>query len=72
MDVAVACWGRKLGTWTVNIAQICELVSTCVLYVVVSANLLSNSFPSAIVQQSSWLVVVAVVVAVVRCYVCVT
>nr|XP_039265571.1 vesicular inhibitory amino acid transporter-like [Styela clava] len=52
-DVAAACWGRHLAT-VVNIAQLIELLMTCVLYIVVSGNMLASSFPSAGIGEAGW------------------
>ncbi|KAI4885161.1 hypothetical protein NFI96_032518 [Prochilodus magdalenae] len=47
-DVADACWCRlcpRLGGRLVNVAQVVELMMTCILYLVVSSNLMGHSFP---------------------------
>ncbi|KAG9282317.1 vesicular inhibitory amino acid transporter-like [Astyanax mexicanus] len=47
-DIADACWSRlcpRLGGKLVNVTQVVELMMTCILYLVVSSNLMSNSFP---------------------------
>ncbi|XP_066534046.1 vesicular inhibitory amino acid transporter [Hoplias malabaricus] len=47
-EVADACWSRvcpRLGGTLVNAAQVVELMMTCVLYLVVSSNLMCHSFP---------------------------
>uniref|UniRef100_A0A3Q2TY10 Vesicular inhibitory amino acid transporter n=1 Tax=Fundulus heteroclitus TaxID=8078 RepID=A0A3Q2TY10_FUNHE len=57
VDVANACCAPRfpaLGGHVVNVAQIIELVMTCILYVVVSGNLMYNSFPSFPVSQKAW------------------
>ncbi len=49
VDIANACCAPRfptLGGHIVNVAQIIELVMTCILYVVVSGNLMYNSFPN--------------------------
>ncbi|XP_077467292.1 vesicular inhibitory amino acid transporter-like [Stigmatopora argus] len=62
VDVANACCAPRfpsLGGHVVNVAQIIELVMTCILYVVVSGNLMYNSFPGLPVSQKAWSVVAA-------------
>ncbi|XP_014021449.1 vesicular inhibitory amino acid transporter [Salmo salar] len=57
VDIANACCQPRfpsLGGHIVNVAQIIELVMTCILYVVVSGNLMYNSFPTLPVSQKSW------------------
>ncbi|MED6289477.1 hypothetical protein CHARACLAT_003193, partial [Characodon lateralis] len=57
VDIANACCAPRfpaLGGHVVNVAQIIELVMTCILYVVVSGNLMYNSFPSFPVSQKAW------------------
>ncbi|XP_036438708.1 vesicular inhibitory amino acid transporter [Colossoma macropomum] len=47
-DIADACWCRlcpRLGGKLVNVAQVVELMMTCILYLVVSSNLMGHSFP---------------------------
>ncbi|KAM9483217.1 vesicular inhibitory amino acid transporter [Clarias gariepinus] len=60
VDIANACCAPRfpaLGGHIVNVAQIIELVMTCILYVVVSGNLLYNSFPTLPVSQRSWAII---------------
>uniref|UniRef100_A0A4W5M0J2 Vesicular inhibitory amino acid transporter n=1 Tax=Hucho hucho TaxID=62062 RepID=A0A4W5M0J2_9TELE len=60
VDIANACCQPRfpsLGGHIVNVAQIIELVMTCILYVVVSGNLMVNSFPNLPVSQKAWSVV---------------
>ncbi|KAF5907209.1 vesicular inhibitory amino acid transporter, partial [Clarias magur] len=57
VDIANACCAPRfpvLGGNVVNVAQIIELVMTCILYVVVSGNLMYNSFPDLPVSQKAW------------------
>ncbi|XP_061330899.1 vesicular inhibitory amino acid transporter-like [Pezoporus flaviventris] len=59
-DIANACCKRlppKLGGIVVNITQVMELIMTCILYLVVSANLLSYSFPHVPVTEKTWSVI---------------
>ncbi|XP_070767167.1 vesicular inhibitory amino acid transporter-like [Enoplosus armatus] len=63
VDIANACCAPRfptLGGHFVNVAQIIELVMTCILYVVVSGNLMYNSFPGFPVSQKAWSVVATV------------
>lgn len=60
VDIANACCAPRfptLGGHVVNVAQIIELVMTCILYVVVSGNLMYNSFPGFAFSQKAWSVV---------------
>ncbi|XP_060774168.1 vesicular inhibitory amino acid transporter [Neoarius graeffei] len=60
VDIANACCAPRfpaLGGHIVNVAQIIELVMTCILYVVVSGNLMYNSFPTLPVSQRSWAII---------------
>ncbi|KAJ8015803.1 hypothetical protein DPEC_G00000140 [Dallia pectoralis] len=60
VDIANACCQPRfpsLGGHLVNVAQIIELVMTCILYVVVSGNLMVNSFPNLPVSQKAWSVI---------------
>ncbi|NXI56274.1 VIAAT protein, partial [Chloroceryle aenea] len=64
VDIANACCAPRfptLGGRVVNVAQIIELVMTCILYVVVSGNLMYNSFPNLPVSQKSWSIIATAV-----------
>ncbi|XP_064915601.1 vesicular inhibitory amino acid transporter-like [Columba livia] len=59
-DIANACCKKlapRLGGVLVNVTQVMELIMTCVLYVVVSGNLLSHSFPYIPVTEKTWSVI---------------
>ncbi|KAK2516493.1 vesicular inhibitory amino acid transporter [Columba guinea] len=59
-DIANACCKKlspRLGGVVVNVTQVMELIMTCVLYVVVSGNLLSHSFPYIPVTEKTWSVI---------------
>ncbi|NXK25099.1 VIAAT protein, partial [Arenaria interpres] len=59
-DIANACCKKlslRLGGVFVNVTQVMELVMTCVLYLVVSGNLLSHSFPYVPVTETTWSVI---------------
>lgn len=45
VSIAKVCFGPKKGARMVNIAQIIELLMTCILYVVVCGDLMAGSFP---------------------------
>ncbi|XP_043977911.1 vesicular inhibitory amino acid transporter [Gambusia affinis] len=63
VDIANACCAPRfptLGGHVVNVAQIIELVMTCILYVVVSGNLMYNSFPNTPISQKSWAIIATV------------
>ncbi|XP_062981517.1 vesicular inhibitory amino acid transporter-like [Elgaria multicarinata webbii] len=56
-DIANACCKKlfpKLGGRVVNVTQVMELIMTCILYLVVSGNLLSHSFPALPVTEKTW------------------
>ncbi|XP_042312911.1 vesicular inhibitory amino acid transporter-like [Sceloporus undulatus] len=59
-DIANACCRKlfpKLGGRVVNVTQVTELIMTCILYLVVSGNLLSHSFPALPVTEKTWSVI---------------
>lgn len=43
--IAKVCFGKKYGARAVSIAQIIELLMTCILYVVVCGDLMAGTFP---------------------------
>lgn len=45
VSIAKVCFGPKIGARLVSIAQIIELLMTCILYVVVCGDLMSGTFP---------------------------
>ncbi|XP_061097612.1 vesicular inhibitory amino acid transporter [Conger conger] len=56
-DVANACCAGlcpRLGGKIVNAAQVVELMMTCILYLVVSSNLASHSFPFIPISPVAW------------------
>ncbi|KFO84411.1 Vesicular inhibitory amino acid transporter, partial [Buceros rhinoceros silvestris] len=62
-DIANACCRKlspRLGGIVVNVTQVMELIMTCVLYLVVSGNLLSHSFPYVPMTEKTWCVIVFV------------
>eukprot|EP00062_Callorhinchus_milii_P013978 gi/632962763/ref/XP_007897500.1/ PREDICTED: vesicular inhibitory amino acid transporter-like [Callorhinchus milii] len=61
-DIANACCKQvfpKLGGRVVNCAQVIELIMTCVLYLVVSGNLMFHSFPQ--VSEKTWFITAFVI-----------
>lgn len=53
--IADKVMGKKYGGRVVNIAQIIELLMTCILYVVLCGDLMIASFPSNIFDQGCWM-----------------
>ncbi|XP_064411285.1 vesicular inhibitory amino acid transporter [Latimeria chalumnae] len=63
-DIANACCKHlfpKLGGKIVNMAQLVELIMTCILYLVVSGNLMSYSFPYLPLSEKGWSVIAFVI-----------
>uniref|UniRef100_A0A670XZ99 Vesicular inhibitory amino acid transporter n=1 Tax=Pseudonaja textilis TaxID=8673 RepID=A0A670XZ99_PSETE len=59
-DIANACCRRlfpKLFGRVVNVTQITELVMTCILYLGISGNLLSHSFPALLMTKKTWSII---------------
>ncbi|XP_067841378.1 vesicular inhibitory amino acid transporter [Heptranchias perlo] len=62
-DIANACCMQlfpKLGGKIVNFAQVAELIMTCILYLVVSGNLMFHSFPHMQMSEETWFVIAVV------------
>lgn len=57
--IAEAVMGEKYGGKMVNIAQIIELLMTCILYVVLCGDLMIASFPSNTFDQKCWMILSA-------------
>lgn len=57
VEIAEACLGAKYGGVIVNTAQIIELMITCILYVVLSGDLMIGSFPQGVIDQRSWMMI---------------
>lgn len=49
--IAKVCLGPKTGARLVNVAQMIELLMTCILYVVVCGDLLAGSFPEGALDK---------------------
>ncbi|GBN08514.1 Vesicular inhibitory amino acid transporter [Araneus ventricosus] len=57
VDIAKSCLGERYGGKIVNIAQIIELLMTCILYVVLCGDLMIGSFPEGPIDQRSWMMI---------------
>lgn len=55
--IADAVIGNGLGGKLVGVAQIIELLMTCILYVVLCGDLLIGSFPESAIDQRSWMII---------------
>ncbi|EFA06315.1 vesicular inhibitory amino acid transporter [Tribolium castaneum] len=60
VSIAKACFGKKYGARIVNIAQIIELLMTCILYVVVCGDLMIGTFPDGAIDTRSWMMLVGI------------
>lgn len=60
VDIAQSCLGEKYGGKMVNIAQIIELLMTCILYIVLCGDLMIGSFPEGPIDQRSWMMLSAI------------
>lgn len=60
VSIAKECFGRKYGARIVNIAQIIELLMTCILYVVVCGDLLVGTFPDGAIDTRSWMMITGI------------
>lgn len=58
--VAKECFGPTWGARAVNIAQIIELLMTCILYVVVCGDLMIGSFPEGAIDTRSWMMLIGI------------
>ena len=54
-DVAECVWGKRFGGKIVNLAQLIELLMTCILYVLLCGDLMIGSFPDTALDLSSWI-----------------
>ncbi|XP_076462094.1 vesicular inhibitory amino acid transporter-like [Babylonia areolata] len=57
VDIAEHVWGRRYGARLVNLAQIIELLMTCILYVLLCGDLIEGSFPDTPLDLTSWIMV---------------
>ncbi|XP_017781471.1 PREDICTED: vesicular inhibitory amino acid transporter [Nicrophorus vespilloides] len=60
VGIAKECFGKKYGAKIVNIAQIIELLMTCILYVVVCGDLMIGTFPDGAIDTRSWMMLVGI------------
>ncbi|PNF17061.1 hypothetical protein B7P43_G00846 [Cryptotermes secundus] len=58
--IARECFGPLWGARAVNIAQMIELLMTCILYVVVCGDLMIGTFPEGAVDSRSWMMLVGI------------
>lgn len=54
-DIAEEVFGKRVGKPIVNIAQVIELLMTCILYVLLCGDLLKGSFPVKSMPLSAWI-----------------
>lgn len=57
VEIAEHVWGPRIGGRIVNIAQIIELLMTCILYVLLCGDLIKGSFPGSPVDLTSWIMI---------------
>lgn len=60
VSIAKECFGKKYGAKIVNIAQIIELLMTCILYVVVCGDLMIGTFPMGAIDTRSWMMLIGI------------
>lgn len=60
VSIAKECFGKKYGSKVVNVAQIIELLMTCILYVVVCGDLMIGTFPDGAVDTRSWMMLIGI------------
>ncbi|XP_067000615.2 vesicular inhibitory amino acid transporter [Anabrus simplex] len=60
VSIARECFGPKWGARAVNIAQIIELLMTCILYVVVCGDLMIGTFPEGSIDTRSWMMLIGI------------
>jgi Transmembrane amino acid transporter protein. len=58
--IARECFGPLWGARAVNVAQIIELLMTCILYVVVCGDLMIGTFPEGAIDTRSWMMLVGI------------
>lgn len=49
-EIAQECFGKKYGGKIINVAQLIELLMTCILYVVLCGDLLMGAFPTGMID----------------------
>lgn len=60
MAIAKECFGRKYGAKIVSVAQIIELLMTCILYVVVCGDIMAGTFPDGAIDTRSWMMLTGI------------
>lgn len=58
--IAKECFGKNYGAKIVSIAQIIELLMTCILYVVVCGDLMIGTFPEGPIDTRSWMMLIGI------------
>ena len=59
VEVAEHVWGRRIGGRIVNVAQLIELLMTCILYVLLCGDLMIGSFPNTPLDLASWIMIMS-------------
>ena len=57
VDIAAAVWGSTVGGRLVFVAQLIELLMTCILYVLLCGELMVGVFPSAPLDLTTWILI---------------
>ncbi|XP_050543795.1 vesicular inhibitory amino acid transporter [Daktulosphaira vitifoliae] len=60
VSIARECFGPVWGGRAVNLAQMIELLMTCILYVVVCGDLMEGTFPDGVIDTRSWMLITGV------------
>ena len=55
VDIAAAVWGSTVGGRLVLVAQLIELLMTCILYVLLCGELMVGVFPSTPLDLTAWI-----------------
>lgn len=58
--IAKVCFGPKLGARAVSVAQLIELLMTCILYVVVCGDLMVGTYPQGAFDSRSWMMLIGI------------
>ncbi|GAB1599420.1 Hypothetical predicted protein [Argonauta hians] len=57
VDIAEEAMGKRFGGKIVNVAQLIELLMTCILYVLLSGELIQGSFPDSPISLTFWIMI---------------
>lgn len=60
VSIARDCFGPVWGARAVNVAQMIELLMTCILYVVACGDLMEGTFPDGLIDTRSWMMITGV------------